>query len=119
MICALIGLAVAMPAVSPGDDAHAEVLSRTDDVRADGFNSELKTSNGIEQTASGDEHGTIHGSFSWTSPEGLPVNLNYVADENGYQPQSDVLPTSPPIPEAIARALEWIAAHPSTNEEQH
>lgn len=27
------------------------------------------------------------GSFSWTSPEGVPVAITYVADENGYQPQ--------------------------------
>ncbi|XP_032591049.1 larval cuticle protein 2 [Drosophila grimshawi] len=119
MICALIGLAVAMPAGSPGDDAHAEVLTRTDDVRADGFSSELKTSNGIEQTASGDEHGSIHGSFSWTSPEGEHVLVNYVADENGYHPEGAVLPTSPPIPDAIVRALDWLSSHPSAEEKHH
>lgn len=32
------------------------------------------------------------GSFSYTSPEGIPISLNYIADENGYRPQGDHLP---------------------------
>lgn len=27
------------------------------------------------------------GAFSWTSPEGQPIAITYIADENGYQPQ--------------------------------
>ncbi|XP_030749728.1 larval cuticle protein LCP-22-like [Sitophilus oryzae] len=50
------------------------------------------------------------GSYRYTSPEGIPVVVNYVADENGYQPQSNVLPTPPPIPPAILKSLEYIAA---------
>ncbi|NP_001036828.1 larval cuticle protein LCP-22 precursor [Bombyx mori] len=49
------------------------------------------------------------GSFSWTSPEGVPISVNYVADENGYQPTGNAIPTSPPVPEQIARALAYIA----------
>lgn len=94
-------------------EANAETLERKDDVRPDGFNTLLKTSNGIEQAQSGDEHGNSQGDFSWVSPEGVHVLVKYVADENGYQPQSDLLPTPPPIPVEIQRALEWIAAHPS------
>lgn len=54
---------------------------------------------------------TAQGSFAWTSPEGQPIQISYIADENGYQPQGD-LPTPPPIPAAIQRALDWIASHP-------
>lgn len=52
------------------------------------------------------------GGFQYTSPDGTPIQLQYVADENGFQPQGAHLPVAPPIPPAIARALEWIAAHP-------
>lgn len=27
------------------------------------------------------------GAFSWTSPEGVPISITYIADENGYNPQ--------------------------------
>lgn len=61
----------------------------------------------------------VVGSVSYTAPDGTPVNLKYVANENGYVAEGPHLPvapvdtnTPPPTPVAIARALEWIAAHP-------
>lgn len=115
MICALVGLATAgVGRVAPsGDDVHAEVSLLKSDVRPDGFEVALETSNHISEKRSGDEHGNIHGSYEWISPEGEKVQVSYVADENGYQPSSPLLPVPPPIPEAIQRALQYIAAHPS------
>ncbi|KAJ8954426.1 hypothetical protein NQ318_011102 [Aromia moschata] len=55
----------------------------------------------------------VQGSFLYTSPEGKEIHLTYTADENGFHPQGDHLPTPPPIPPQIQRALDWIAAHPS------
>ncbi|XP_030388383.1 larval cuticle protein III/IV-like [Scaptodrosophila lebanonensis] len=110
LICAIMGLAAA------GDDAAAQIESLENDVRPDGFSTSFKTSNGIAQTASGDEHGNIQGQYSFTSPEGVPVQISYVADENGYVPTGDQLPVPPPIPEAILRAIEYIKAHPPKEE---
>lgn len=62
----------------------------------------------------GAEH--VQGSFQYTAEDGTPVRIQYVADENGYQPQGDILPTPPAVPAAIARALEYIAAHPQPEE---
>ncbi|ALC40919.1 Lcp1 [Drosophila busckii] len=90
MICAIIGMAAALPVAPASDDVHAEVGVLKSDVRADGFDTALETSNHISQAASGDVHGNIHGNFGWISPEGTHVTLTYVADENGYQP-SDLL----------------------------
>lgn len=56
------------------------------------------------------------GSFKYTADDGTPVELSYVANENGFQPQGSHIPTPPPIPPAIQRALEWIAAHPEPEE---
>ena len=36
------------------------------------------------------------GSWSYTDGYGNPVKVTFVADENGYQPSSDILPT--PVP---------------------
>lgn len=52
----------------------------------------------------------VQGSYQYQSPEG-PVQISYVADENGYQPSGNVLPTPPPTPEAILRSIQFNEAH--------
>lgn len=55
----------------------------------------------------------VQGSNSYTSPEGIPINLAYAADdENGFQAQGDHLPTPPPIPPQIQKALDYLASLP-------
>ncbi|XP_017785742.1 PREDICTED: larval cuticle protein LCP-17-like [Nicrophorus vespilloides] len=78
-----------------------------------------ETSNGIFAQEQGEIHQvsqdqvvkTAQGSFQYTSPEGQPISISYVADENGFQPQGD-LPTPPPVPAAIQKAIDYILAHP-------
>lgn len=55
----------------------------------------------------------MHGSYSYTSPEGKQIAVNYIADENGFRASGDHLPTPPPIPDAILRSLQYNAAHPT------
>lgn len=57
----------------------------------------------------------MQGNYQYGAHDG-DVKIEYVADENGYQPSGSVLPTPPPIPTAIVRLLEYIAAHPQTAE---
>lgn len=85
----------------------------------------LETANGIVAEEHGqfkpgakEEEGAeqVQGSFKYTADDGTPIAIQYVADENGYQPVGDILPTPPAIPVAIARALEYIAAHPQPEE---
>lgn len=56
------------------------------------------------------------GQVTYTSPEGQVIQISYIADENGFQPQGEHLPTPPPIPPAIQKALEFLATLPSTPE---
>ncbi|CAK1553608.1 unnamed protein product [Leptosia nina] len=51
----------------------------------------------------------VVGSVSYKDDDGHDFNLSYTADENGYRPVGDHLPTPPPIPPAIARALKYLA----------
>ncbi|CAL8072385.1 unnamed protein product [Orchesella dallaii] len=51
------------------------------------------------------------GSYSYYSPEGQLISLQYIADENGFQPTGDHLPTPPPVPAEIQKALDLIYAN--------
>ncbi|KAM7341855.1 larval cuticle protein 2-like [Cochliomyia hominivorax] len=115
ILAALVACAVAVN----DDDVHAEATLLKSDVRPDGFDSALETTNHIHQVASGDVHGNIHGDISWISPEGEHVEIKYVADEHGYQPVGNVIPTPPPVPAAILKAIEYINAHPQKDVPHH
>lgn len=53
----------------------------------------------------------VQGSYSYTSPEGEQITVQYIANENGFQPVGSHIPTPPPVPEAILRSIKF-------NEEQ-
>lgn len=47
---------------------------------------------------------------SYTAPDGTPVEVKFVADENGYQPESALLPVAPAFPHPIPQfVLDQIA----------
>ncbi|XP_049865989.1 endocuticle structural glycoprotein ABD-4-like [Pectinophora gossypiella] len=60
----------------------------------------------------GEEVQVAEGKFSFKTPEGTLISLTYIADENGFQPQGDHLPTPPPIPPAIQKALDYLKTLP-------
>ncbi|CAD7076731.1 unnamed protein product [Hermetia illucens] len=101
------------------------ILRAESSVNPDGsYQYAYETGNGI----AGQEQGALknpdtlaaQGSFSYTAPEGEQISLQYVADENGFQPSGSHLPTPPPIPEAIQRALAYLAtAPPYVEKENH
>jgi hypothetical protein len=50
------------------------------------------------------------GSYSFTTPDGVVITVNWVADENGFQATGDHLPTPPPMPEHVVRMLADLKA---------
>lgn len=84
-----------------------------------------ETENGIAAQEEGsiknrgqqDEAAFVQGVFSYTSPEGYPIKVTYIADENGFRAEGVHLPTAPPIPEAILRSLEYNRAHPEEDDQ--
>ncbi|XP_023167823.1 pupal cuticle protein Edg-78E-like [Drosophila hydei] len=110
---------IACACAGPLDDLHAIANVRSE-VNPDGsYAYALDTSNGISAQEQGVGGQAASGRYSYTSPEGVPIEITYVADENGYQPQGAILPTPPPIPAAILRSLEYIRTHPQYDERQN
>ncbi|KAF3423765.1 hypothetical protein E2986_11782 [Frieseomelitta varia] len=71
----------------------------------------------LENAGQENEAMNAQGSFSYPGDDGQQISLTYVANEEGFQPQGAHLPTTPEIPPLIQKALEWIAAHPSKEDQ--
>lgn len=50
------------------------------------------------------------GSYSYTSPEGQIITVQYVADETGFHATGDHLPTPPPVSPEVQKGLDLIYA---------
>ncbi|KAJ8732702.1 hypothetical protein PYW07_015301 [Mythimna separata] len=56
----------------------------------------------LRNAGTDNEFVAVKGSFSWTDPDGVYHNVDYIADENGYQPLPDHGLTGTPPPEIAA-----------------
>ncbi|XP_077303003.1 endocuticle structural glycoprotein ABD-4-like [Arctopsyche grandis] len=117
-------IAITFAAPQGKSDEPIAIVKQESNIEPDGgYQYSYETANGIK----GDETGTLkkssdpqgtdvivaQGSYSYTAPDGTVISVNYVAnDEQGFVPQGDHLPTPPPIPPAIQKALEYIASLP-------
>jgi len=63
---------------------------------------------GMEREESG-QPGTVEGGYSYTSPEGELVSVEYVADEFGFHPVGSHIPVAPPMPPHVRRLLDHLA----------
>ncbi|KAK8388730.1 hypothetical protein O3P69_020615 [Scylla paramamosain] len=76
---------------------------------------DVEAENGIVLSESGSPDGpegaiVTAGQYSYTAPEGTPVVVKFVANENGFQPESDLLPVAPAFPHPIPQfVLDQIA----------
>ncbi|XP_068221040.1 uncharacterized protein [Palaemon carinicauda] len=68
-----------------------------------------ETADGVSRQEQGFPQGVTgavaqQGGWSFTLPDGTPAAFNFIADENGFRVESDLLPTPPPLPaHAIAQ----------------
>ncbi|XP_047469453.1 uncharacterized protein LOC125025483 [Penaeus chinensis] len=82
------------------------------------YSVDVETGNGIKLSESGSPDGPEGaiikaGQYEYTAPDGTLVQLKFVANENGFQPQSDLLPVAPefphPIPDFVLEQIEFAA----------
>ncbi|XP_063366658.1 uncharacterized protein LOC134655128 [Cydia amplana] len=78
------------------------------EVGVESFNYAFETDNGIsaEETGTATNGVQAQGGYSYTGDDGKVYTVTYTADEGGYQPRGDHLPTPPPIPDEILKSLE-------------
>ncbi|KAJ0169822.1 hypothetical protein K1T71_014428 [Dendrolimus kikuchii] len=79
----------------------------------------FETGGGIYHEQRGFQRDTglqVEGQYQYTAPDGQVINVLYKADENGFHATGDHIPTPPPIPIAIQRALDYLKSRPSTTE---
>lgn len=48
------------------------------------------------------------GSYSYISPDGQNITVHYIADETGFHPTGDHLPTPPPVSPEVQKGLDLI-----------
>ncbi|KAG5345666.1 CUD2 protein, partial [Acromyrmex charruanus] len=100
------------------------IRSQHKDTSPDGsYTFNYETENGISVSESGypqvgpqGQTEVVQGSFSYHAPDGTPITIQYTADENGFHAEGAHIPTPPPIPEAIRRAL---AANPPRPDDEY
>ncbi|EDS32506.1 conserved hypothetical protein [Culex quinquefasciatus] len=97
---------------SSSDDKSASILVDEFVLNPEGtYVYKYETSNGISASQTGGENGLYaNGYFSYLDPEGQRVELTYLADEYGFQPQGSHLPVEPPAPDHVIKTLEVIRA---------
>ncbi|KAK3930041.1 Larval cuticle protein LCP-17 [Frankliniella fusca] len=132
MKCVVLALTLsalaALSAARPQQQKEPIAIVRlSSDVQPDGgFVYEYETANGIKAEARGQPSAAgpegpaiaVQGQFAFVADDGQTYSVQYVADENGYQPQGAHLPVPPPIPEAILRSLEFNAKNYRGEDEQ-
>ncbi|XP_026750983.1 endocuticle structural glycoprotein ABD-4-like [Galleria mellonella] len=124
----VVTLAVSAP---QKPDQVIAIIKQDFDQQVDGsYKYSFETENGIkaEETgtlkkASGPDATDVivaQGGFSYTAPDGTVINLNYIADdESGFRPEGAHLPTPPPIPPAIQKALDYLATLPPSSQSRN
>ncbi|XP_065082659.1 flexible cuticle protein 12-like [Ochlerotatus camptorhynchus] len=98
VLVAVVALALAAPL---DDSKNAQILKyENDNIGVDGYKFAFETSDGqsrqeqaeLKKLADDVEALVVRGSYSFTADDGQVYTVNYIADENGFQPEAAHLP---------------------------
>ncbi|KAK4326505.1 hypothetical protein Pmani_003030 [Petrolisthes manimaculis] len=129
LVLALATVAVAMPDSYEAKERKFVPIIRDERIREDDgrYNFDVETGNGIliSQSGSPVAEGAIAkaGEYSYTAPNGEQIYMKFVADENGFQPQSSHLPVAPefphPIPQFVLDQIQRAAEEDAARARAH
>ncbi|EDV95675.1 GH15837 [Drosophila grimshawi] len=96
----IICLSLCLVLCSAAPSADVETVQNNADVKPDGYNFVLETSDGTKRTEEAilknigteNEAISVKGSYSYLGPDGVTYTVNFVADENGFQPEGAHIP---------------------------
>ncbi|XP_017862964.1 PREDICTED: endocuticle structural protein SgAbd-6-like [Drosophila arizonae] len=99
LVAALLLLAAASCSARPQNDVEV-VEYESDNIGIGGYKFSYKLSDGTTRTEEAvinnagteNESLSVRGSVSWVAPDGQTYTINFVADENGFQPEGAHLP---------------------------
>ncbi|XP_076035266.1 cuticle protein AM1199-like [Oratosquilla oratoria] len=114
----LVAVALAQKAfyAPPADSREVEFVPiiKDDRVHPDehgAYSLDMETGDGIHRTEQGGADGSQQGKVSFTFPDGQVFDLSFVADADGYKPESSFLPVAPafphPIPQFVLDQIEF------------
>ncbi|XP_046463199.1 endocuticle structural glycoprotein SgAbd-3-like [Daphnia pulex] len=109
------------PGIKTPEGEPIAIISSNSEMNADGsYSFDFESADGTRVQESGNQKkvgpkpediGTVsRGSYSYTSPDGVVLSINWTADENGFQAAGDHLPTPPPMPEHVVKMLADLRA---------
>lgn len=89
-------------------ERNAAILRQKNNNDGETYSYSYETENGIYAEENGVATNGVEaqGGFAYTDDDGKLYSIRYTAGQNGFVPQGDHLPTPPPIPEEILKALE-------------
>ncbi|RVE52995.1 hypothetical protein evm_002293 [Chilo suppressalis] len=89
-------------------ERNAAILRQDNQNDGETYAYAYETENGISAEESGVATNGVEaqGGYSYTGDDGQVYSIRYTADQNGFVPEGEHLPTPPPVPEEILRALE-------------
>uniref|UniRef100_A0A1A9X156 Uncharacterized protein n=1 Tax=Glossina brevipalpis TaxID=37001 RepID=A0A1A9X156_9MUSC len=61
----------------------------------------------------------VEGKYSFIADDGKEYTVTYTADENGFRAHGVHLPTPPPTPETILKAMKYLEEHAHHPKETH
>ncbi|XP_013110224.1 endocuticle structural protein SgAbd-6-like isoform X1 [Stomoxys calcitrans] len=101
LVFGIVSMVLACAWAAPQGNKDVEIVEQTNEnIGIDGYKFSYTLSDGTTRTEEGtvinagteNESLSVKGTISWVAPDGQTYTINFVADENGFQPEGAHIP---------------------------